>query len=169
MRRPVIAGNWKMFKTISEAREFVQALKPLVVGVTHCEIVVAPAFTALRPVAERIEGSNIIVAGQDVAAEAGPGAFTGEVSATMLYDSGARAAIIGHSERRQFYSETDESVNRKIRCSISANLTPIVCVGERLEDRDGGIAERVVGDQIAHGLQNLTVPEASRIIVAYEP
>ena len=122
MRRPLIAGNWKMYKTISEALEFVQALKPLVVASTHCQIVVAPVFTAIKPVADRLEGSNIEVAAQDVAAESGPGAFTGEVSAKMIFDAGARLSIIGHSERRQYYCETDETVNKKIRAAFSAGL-----------------------------------------------
>ncbi len=169
MRRPLIAGNWKMYKTISEALEFVQALKPLVVASTHCQIVVAPVFTALKPVADRLEGSNIEVAAQDVAAESGPGAFTGEVSAQMIFDAGARLSIIGHSERRQYYCETDETVNKKIRAAFSAELGVICCVGERLEERDGGRAEAVVAEQIGAGLRNLTVPEASRIIIAYEP
>lgn len=169
MRRPLIAGNWKMYKTISEALEFVQALKPLVVASTHCQIAVAPVFTAIKPVADRLEGSNIEVAAQDVAAESGPGAFTGEVSALMLSDAGARLAIIGHSERRQYYGETDETVNKKIRAAFSAGLGVICCVGERLEERDGARAEAVVAEQIGGGLRNLTVPEASRIIIAYEP
>ena len=158
-----------MYKTISEALEFVQALKPLVVASTHCQIVVAPVFTALKPVADRLEGSNIEVAAQDVAAESGPGAFTGEVSARMIFDAGARLSIIGHSERRQYYCETDETVNKKIRAAFSAGLGVICCVGERLEERDGGRAEAVVAEQIGAGLRNLTVPEASRIIIAYEP
>ena len=133
MRRPLIAGNWKMYKTIPEALEFVQAFKPLVIASTHCQIVVAPAFTAIKPVADRLEGSNIEVAAQDVAAETGPGAFTGEVSAIMIRDAGARLSIIGHSERRQFYGESDESVNKKIQAAFSAGLGVICCVGERLE------------------------------------
>ncbi|MGA9768080.1 MAG: triose-phosphate isomerase [Blastocatellia bacterium] len=169
MRRPIIAGNWKMYKTISEALEFVQALKPGVVASTHCQIIVAPAFTAIKPVADRLEGSNIEVAAQDIAADTGPGAFTGEVSASMISDAGARLAIIGHSERRQYYCETDETVNRKIRAALNAELGVICCVGERLEERDAGHAEAVVAKQIGGGLRNLTVPEASRIIIAYEP
>lgn len=169
MRRPLIAGNWKMYKTIPEALEFVQALKPLVVASTHCQIVVAPAFTAIKPAADRLEGSNVEVAAQDVAAETGPGAFTGEVSAPMLFDAGARLAIIGHSERRQYYGETDETVNKKIRAAFGAGLGVIGCVGERLEERDEGRAEAVVAEQISGGLHNLTVSEASRIIIAYEP
>jgi triosephosphate isomerase len=169
MRRPLIAGNWKMYKTISEALEFAQAFKPLVVASTHCDIVVAPPFTAIKSVADRLEGSNVRVAAQDVAAETGPGAFTGEVSARMVRDAGASLAIIGHSERRQYYGESDESVNKKIRAAVEAGLLPICCVGERLDERDAGQAEAVVGKQIGGGLRNLTVEEASRIIIAYEP
>ena len=169
MRKPIIAGNWKMYKTIPEALELVQALKPRVVASTHCEIVVAPPFTALRAVADRLEGSNVEVAAQDVAQDAGPGAFTGEVSAAMLRDAGARWVIVGHSERRQYCFESDQSVNLKLRCALGADLKPIFCVGERLEDRDAGRADDVVSAQLAGGLRNLTVMEASRIIVAYEP
>jgi triosephosphate isomerase (TIM) len=139
------------------------------VGATHCDIVVAPPFTAIKAVADRLDGSNIEVCSQDVAAEAGEGAFTGEVSASMVRDCGARYAIIGHSERRQYYCETDETVNRKIRTALDSGLTPIVCVGERIEDRDAGRAESVVEGQLGGGLRNLTVPDASRIIIAYEP
>jgi triosephosphate isomerase len=169
MRRPIIAGNWKMYKTIPEALSFVQALKPLVVASTSCEIVIAPPFPALKLVATRVEGSNIEIAAQDVAAEEGPGAFTGEVSAAMIRDAGARWVIVGHSERRQFYCETDESVNKKVGETIKAGLAPILCVGERLEERDAGRAEAVVGEQLAGGMHNLTVSEAARIILAYEP
>jgi len=169
MRRPIIAGNWKMYKTISEALEFVRLFKPLVVASTHCEIVIAPVFTSIKAVSDRLEGSNVAVAAQDVAPEPGPGAFTGEVSASMVKDAGARWAIIGHSERRQFFSETDESVSMKTRVALGEGLLPIVCVGERLEDRDAGRAESVVEAQLAGGMRNLTASEASRIIVAYEP
>src|SRR6266480_6852754 len=169
MRRPIIAGNWKMYKTIPEALEFVRAFKPLVVASTHCEIVIAPAFTALKSVSDRLEGSNVGVAAQDVAAEPGPGPFTGEVSASMLKDAGAQWTIIGHSERRQYYGETDDSVNLKIRSAIGAELSPIVCVGERLEERDAGRAEQVVDAQLTRGMRNLTASDASRIIIAYEP
>jgi triosephosphate isomerase len=169
MRRPVIAGNWKMHKTILGALEFVRQFKPLVVSVTHCEIIIAPPFTALKSVSDRLEGTNVEVSSQDVAADPGPGAFTGEVSATMIRDAGARWAIIGHSERRQFYGETDDSVNAKIRAALGGGLNAIVCVGERLEDRDQGRAQTVVDAQITGGMRNLTASEASRIIVAYEP
>lgn len=169
MRRPVIAGNWKMHKTIREAIDFVQAIKPLVVSATHCEVVVAPPFTALAAVSGRTEGSNITVAAQDIAGEMGSGPYTGEVSGEMIRDAGARGVIIGHSERRERYCETDETVNAKIRAAVGAGLIPIICVGERLGDRDSGRAEEVVGSQLARGLRSLTPSEASHIIIAYEP
>lgn len=158
-----------MYKTIPEAVEFIQAFKPMVVSATHAEVVLAPPFTAIKAVADRAEGSNISVAAQDIAKEAEPGAFTGEVSAAMVKDAGARYSIIGHSERRQYYGETDDSVNQKVRNAFGAGLLPIVCVGERIEERDSGRAEEVVGTQLRGGLRNLTVAEASHIIIAYEP
>lgn len=158
-----------MYKTIAEALEFVQAFRPLVVASTHCEIVIAPPFTAIKSMAARLDGSNIDIAAQDVAADAGPGAFTGEVSPSMIKDAGARLAIIGHSERRQSYGETDDSVNAKIRATLGAGVSPILCVGERLEDRDAGRANQVVDAQLSGGMRNLTESEASRIIIAYEP
>lgn len=169
MRRPIIAGNWKMYKTISEALEFVRVFKPLVVSSTHCDIVIAPVFVSLKSVADRLEGSNVGVAAQNVACESGCGPFTGEVSALMVKDTGAQWVIIGHSERRQFCGETDDTVNLKIRAAIEVDLSPIVCVGERLEDRDAGRAEQVVDGQLTQGMRNLTESDASRIILAYEP
>lgn len=158
-----------MYKTIPEALEFVRAFKPLVVASTHCEVVIAPVFTAIKTVSDRLEGSNVSVAAQDIAAEPGSGPFTGEVSASMVKDAGAQWTIIGHSERRQYYGETDDSVNLKIAAAIGADLLPIVCVGERLEERDSGRAEQVVDAQLTRGMRNLTVSDASRIIIAYEP
>jgi triosephosphate isomerase len=149
--------------------EFLQAFKPQVLSSTHCDIVIAPPFTAIKIVADRVEGTNIDLSSQDVAAEEGFGAFTGEVSAAMLKDAGAKWAIIGHSERRQYYAETDQTVNKKIRAALNEGLSPIVCVGERLEERDQGRQEEVVREQIGGGLENLTVQDASRIIIAYEP
>ncbi len=169
MRRPLIAGNWKMYKSIAEAVDFAQAFKPLVVASTHCDIFIAPPYTAIKTVADKLEGSNVGVAAQDVAMELANGAFTGEVSAQMIKDAGARYAIIGHSERRQYYGETDESVNKRIRASLDAGLLPVVCVGESLIDRDAGSAEAVVGKQITEGFKNLTLNDASLIITAYEP
>src|ERR687884_1615210 len=129
MRKPVIAGNWKMYKTVSESVETALALKPLVANANHCEVVVAPVFTALKTVADRLEGSNIHVAGQDCSTEVEQGAHTGEVAAFMLRDAGASYVIIGHSERRQFYCETDLFVRRKTQSAVTAGLTAIVCVG----------------------------------------
>jgi triosephosphate isomerase len=169
MRRPIIAGNWKMYKLVSEALEYVQTLKPLVVHSTHCDIVIAPPFTALKPVSSRLDGSNISLSSQDVAVEPGFGAFTGEVSAAMVRDAGAACAIIGHSERRQYYGETDGLVNQKLLSSMDAGLSPIVCVGESLEQRDSGHAQTTVERQLSGGLANLTPEQASRIIIAYEP
>ena len=158
-----------MYKTISESLEFVQAFKPLVIASTHCDIVLAPPFTAIKAVADRLEGSNVEVSAQNVAAQIEYGPLTGEVSPGMAKEAGARYAIIGHSERRQYFGETDESVNLKVFAALSSDLLPVVCVGERLEERDANRAEEVVGRQIAGGLRNLTASDASRIITAYEP
>jgi triosephosphate isomerase (TIM) len=169
MRKPVIAGNWKMYKTVSEAVETALALKPLVANVNHCEIVIAPVFTALKSVADRLEGSNIHVAAQDCATEVEHGAHTGEVAADMIRDVGATHVIIGHSERRQYYCETDSFVSRKTRAAMAAGLSAIMCVGESLEQREAGNAERVVSGQLTGGLSGLTASDLSRIIIAYEP
>jgi triosephosphate isomerase len=169
MRKPVIAGNWKMFKLLSEAVDTALALKPLVANANHCEVVVAPVFTALKTVADRLEGSNIGVSAQNCAAEPKHGAHTGEVAADMLKDVGCRYVIIGHSERRQFYGESDESVNKKVSSALGAGLTPIVCVGEMLEQRESGSAESVVKTQLLGGLAGLTRADVERIIIAYEP
>ena len=169
MRKPVIAGNWKMYKTVGESVDTVLALKPLVANANHCEVIIAPVFTAIKTVADRLEGSNIHVAGQDCSTEVEEGAHTGEVAAFMLRDVGASHVIVGHSERRQFYSESDSHVNKKCLAAISAGLTAIVCVGESLEQRDQGNAENVVSGQLSGGLNGLTASDLDRIIVAYEP
>jgi triosephosphate isomerase len=169
MRKPVIAGNWKMYKLLDEAVQTALALKPLVANANHCEVVIAPAFTALKTVADRLEGSNIRVAGQDCATQNAFGAQTGEVTASMLKDVGCSHVIIGHSERRQFYGETDDSVNKKTKAAIETGLTAIVCVGEMLNEREAGRAESVVETQLNGGLQGLTVRDMERIIIAYEP
>jgi triosephosphate isomerase (TIM) len=168
VRRPVIAGNWKMYKTQAEARAYFAALKPLVADTTHCEIVVAPPFTALGVSAEATAGSAIAIAAQDVywAAE---GAFTGEVSANMLVEAGCRIVIIAHSERRQFFGETDETANRKVKAALAAGLTPILCVGETLAEREAEQTRAVLERQFRGSLAALTGVEFSRIIVAYEP
>ncbi|HEY6334224.1 MAG TPA: triose-phosphate isomerase, partial [Blastocatellia bacterium] len=169
MRRPLIAGNWKMYKTIGQSADFVRTFIPLVSGNKDCDVVLAPPFTALKALSDGLAGTSIGVSSQDVAAEAAEGAFTGEVSATMVRDAGASYAIIGHSERRAYYGETDKSVNAKVSCAIQAGLRPIVCVGERIEQRDAGHAFKVVDTQLSGGLANLTLEDAFRIIIAYEP
>ena len=169
MRKPVIAGNWKMYKTLGDAVNTALELKPLVANANHCEVVIAPVFTALKTVADRLEGSNVRIAGQDCAVQNDFGAHTGEIAPAMLRDVGCSHVIIGHSERRQFYGETDASVNQKTRAAIAANLTAIVCVGEMLAEREAGNAENVVKGQLIKGLDGLTVADMERIIIAYEP
>ena len=169
MRKPVIAGNWKMYKTVGDSVATAVALKPLVANANHCEVVIAPVFTALKTVADRLEGSNIKLAAQNCSTETAEGAHTGEITAAMIRDVGAGYVIIGHSERRQFYAETDTMVRRKVQAAIAAGLTAIVCVGESLAQRDQGIAEQVVSGQLSGGLSGLTVSDLDRIIVAYEP
>ena len=169
MRKPVIAGNWKMYKLIAESVRTAVELKPLVANANHCEVVIAPVFTALKTVADRLEGSNVRVAGQDCSTETKHGAHTGEVAADMLKDAGASHVIVGHSERRLHYHESDDFVNRKALAGLASGLTVIMCVGETLEQRDGGVAERVVKGQVEGGLRDLTASDLDRIIIAYEP
>lgn len=158
-----------MYKLIGEAIETAIQLKPLVANATHCEVIIAPAFTALKTLADRLDGANITIAAQDCAAQNEFGAFTGEVAPVMLKDAGCTHVIIGHSERRQFYGETDISVNLKVKAAIAAGLTAIVCVGERLEQRESRDAENVVREQTVVGLSGLTLSDMQRIIIAYEP
>ncbi len=158
-----------MYKLLGEAVETALSLKPLVTNANHCEVIIAPVFVHLKTVADRLEGSNIKVAAQNCSFEAKFSANTGEVSADMLKDIGASHVIIGHSERRQFYAETDETVNRKTKSALNAGLTAIVCVGEMLAEREAGNAETVVKTQIVNGLQGLTTSDMERIIIAYEP
>ncbi|MEZ5306997.1 MAG: triose-phosphate isomerase [Pyrinomonadaceae bacterium] len=169
MRQPIIAGNWKMYKKHSEAVNTAVSIRDLVSDATHCEIVIGPVFTALKAVADRLVGSNVAVAGQNCAAESEHGARTGEVCADMLADVGCSHVIIGHSERRQFFGETDQSVNSKVKSALQHGLTAIACVGETLEERESGNAQTVVGKQLRDGLEGLTVSDMKRIVIAYEP
>lgn len=174
MRRPVIAGNWKMYKTQAEARAYFAAFAPLVASATHCEIVVAPPFTALAAAVEAVTalspapGVDIGIAAQDVYWEQ-EGAFTGEISPKMLVEAGCRAVIIGHSERRQFFGETDESANRKVKAALNGGLTPILCVGETLGQYEAKETHAILDRQFRGSLAALTGVEFSRIIIAYEP
>jgi len=168
MRRRVIAGNWKMYKTQGEARTFIAALAPLVAPAKHCDIIVAPPFTALAAAVEAARGTSIVVSAQDLHWEK-EGAFTGEISARMLAEAGCRYVIIGHSERRQLFGETDASVNKKIQAALGASLIPIVCVGETLEQRESGQMQSVLRRQFSDGFAALTPEQFSRIVIAYEP
>lgn len=169
MRKPVIAGNWKMYKLVADSVATALALRSLVTNVNHCEVVIAPVFTSLKPVADRLEGSNIKVAAQDCSTESKHGAHTGEVAADMLRDVGCTHVIVGHSERRQFYHETDTMVNQKAQAALVAGLTVILCVGETLAQRVSGQTENVVRGQLEGGLRSLTQSDLARIIIAYEP
>jgi triosephosphate isomerase len=168
LRRPVIAGNWKMYKTQAEARAFFDAFRPLVAESKHCDIVVAPPFTALIVAAEAARGSAIAIAAQNLHGRP-EGAFTGEVSARMLVEAGCTAVIIGHSERRQYFNETDQTVYLKTKAALEEGLTPIVCVGEILSERESNLTEAVLRRQFEGGLGALTPAEFSRILLAYEP
>ena len=168
MRRPVIAGNWKMYKTQAEARAYFAAFVPLVERSEHCDIVIAPPFTALAAAVEAARGTAVQIAAQNLHWEA-EGAFTGEVSAAMLVEAGCRAVVIAHSERRQFFGETDASANKKVKAALGAGLTPILCVGETLAHRETGKTEEVLEQQFRGGVAALTGAEFSRIILAYEP
>src|SRR5207237_10057404 len=165
MRIPFIAGNWKMFKTVHEAVVFVKELKSVVKDVAGVEVVVARPVTAVHAVAEAARNSNIGVAAQDLYWER-EGAFTGEVSAPMIKEAGAGYVIIGHSERRRLFGETDATVNRKVIAALAAGLTPIVCVGETLEEREGGTTLEVLDRQVKNGRAGLTSAQAAALVVA---
>ncbi len=168
MRTPVIAGNWKMYKTAAEAAAFAREFLPLVSGVTGVEIVLAPSFLAIRTVADMVRGSKVGVASQNVHF-APEGAYTGEVSAAMIKEAGATHAIVGHSERRQYFAETDDAVNRKVKAVLEAGLTPIMCLGETLAERESGKTFEVVERQLRGGLAGVPATAAARVVVAYEP
>jgi triosephosphate isomerase len=168
MRRPIIAGNWKMFKTRADTSAFFDALIPAIQDVEHCDIVVAPPFTTLATAVDETEGTRVEISAQDVHWEK-EGAFTGEVSVGMIAEAGCTYCIVGHSERRQYFGETDETVEKKVRAVVAGGLKAIVCVGEKLPERDAGHALEVVRRQINDGLGRLTAADLSHIIVAYEP
>lgn len=168
MRRPLIAGNWKMFKTIPEAVNLVNIIKAGVHKVADCDVVVCPPFTALAAVSETIRESKIELGAQDIYHET-EGAFTGEISPLMLKDVGCRYVIIGHSERRQYFQETNKSVNKKTVAALKYNLVPIVCVGETLEEREARKAFEVVKKQFDECFKNLKADDIERVVIAYEP
>jgi len=168
MRTPVIAGNWKLFKTIAESVALVNELKPLVANSHGVEIVVAPVFTALSRVSDAVAGSDIKVAAQDCYWEE-EGAFTGEVAPKLLKDAGCSHVIIGHSERRQYFGETDLTVNKKTGAAIAAGLTAIVCVGESLAERESDQTFSVIETQVQGGLGGLAADSFTQVVIAYEP
>lgn len=167
MRKPIIAGNWKMNMTPSEGVALVESLKPLVEDAA-CEVVVCPPAICLPAVAKAIEGSNIALGAQNMHWEP-KGAYTGEIAAGMLCEVGVQYVIIGHSERRAYFAETNETVNKKVRAAIAAGLTPIMCCGETLELRESGGTDAFVAQQIREGLQDLTADQVAALVIAYEP
>jgi len=168
MRTPFIAANWKMFKTVQETVVFVKEFRALVKDLTDVEIVIAPPFTAVHAAAEAARNSPVAIAGQNLHWER-EGAFTGEISAAMLREAGAEYVIIGHSERRRLFGETDETVNRRIAAALAVGLTPIVCIGETLEEREGNQTLAVLDRQITRGLDNLNGDQVGALVIAYEP
>src|SRR3989338_3814063 len=168
MRKPIIAGNWKMFKTVEEAVSLAESLKVELHRMGRVDIVICPPYTALLRVRSILDGSNIELGAQDMHWDK-EGAFTGEISPMMLKDIGARYVIIGHSERRQYFSETNEAVNKKVRAALSYNLIPIMCVGENLEEREKNLTFKVVKEHIEEGLKKIDAGDISKVIVAYEP
>lgn len=167
-RRPLISGNWKMFKTGEEAVEFVQSLKPSVASVTDVDIMIATPFTALPLVSKAIEGTPIGLGAQNMHWEH-EGAFTGEISARMLKSAGCRYVIIGHSERRQYFGETDQDINRKIESAAKAELIPVFCIGETEAQREAGETFSVLDKQLKNGLEGLFSENLKSLVVAYEP
>jgi triosephosphate isomerase len=167
-RLPLIAGNWKMHKTGTEAVQAAKTLKTLVAGVTSVEVMIAPAFTALAQVSAQIASSNIALGAQNMHWEP-KGAYTGEIAPGMIVDAGCRYVILGHSERRQLFGETDHTVNQKIRAAVEAGLRPVFCIGESEAERDGGLTFSVLDKQIQKGLESFVLQDLQSLVVAYEP
>jgi triosephosphate isomerase len=167
-RTPLMAGNWKMYKNAQETAAFFEKFKPLVAQSTHCEIAICPTFVSLPAAVEAARGTRIGVGGQNLY-WLKEGAYTGEVSGPMLKAAGAQYVIVGHSERRQYFAETDETVLKRTIAALESELTPIVCVGERLEQRESGHTGTVLREQFREGVAGLTAEQFARIVIAYEP
>ncbi len=167
MRKPIIAGNWKMNKTAAECRELVTALAPKIEG-AKCDVVICVPFTDVALAAELVKGTDIAVGAQNIA-WADSGAFTGEISAAMLKEAGATYVIIGHSERRQYFGETDKSVNARLVQALKNGFTPIVCVGELLAERESGETEKVCRTQVVGAFDGISAADAAKVVIAYEP
>ena len=163
-----MAGNWKMYKTASETKAFFEKFLPLVADATHCEIAICPTFVNLAAAVDAAKGSRVAVGGQNLFWEK-EGAYTGEISGPMLKAIGCRWVIVGHSERRQYFGETDETVLKRTKAALAAGLEPIVCVGEKLEEREAGRTEALLNAQFTGGIAGLTAEEFARIVIAYEP
>ncbi len=168
MRKRIVAGNWKMNKTNSEAVAMVNELKELVKDVQNVGVVIGAPFTVLSDLAKAAEGSNVKLAAQNMYCAAN-GAYTGEISPEMLKAVGVEYVILGHSERREYFGETNEFVNKKVRFALENGLKPILCVGEKLEDREAGNTEKVVEDHVVNGLKDVTKEEMANVVIAYEP
>jgi triosephosphate isomerase len=168
MRKPFIAGNWKMFKTVHATTVYVKELRSLVKDLHEVTVVIAPPFTSVHAACEAARNSNVAVSAQDMYWER-EGAFTGEISAAMIKEAGAEYVIIGHSERRTLFGETDATVNRKLAAALAASLTPIVCIGETLDEREGNETTTVLDRQIKQGLDALTGDQVAALVMAYEP
>jgi triosephosphate isomerase len=168
MRKKLITANWKMYKTPEQTREFFKAFLPMVAGHDRDEICVCPPFVNLPAAVEAAKGSNVSVGGQNLYWEK-EGAYTGEISSAMLVGVGCTHVIIGHSERRQYFGETDDTVNAKLKAALEAGLTPIMCVGEVLEEREAGLTDDVLRRQCARGLAKISGKKAAKLVIAYEP
>jgi triosephosphate isomerase (TIM) len=168
MRKKLIAANWKMYKTPDETRDFFREFLPLVAGHERDEILVCPSFVNLPAAVEAAKGSNVAIGAQDMHWEK-QGAFTGETSAEMLLAVGCTHVIVGHSERRQYFGETDDIVNLKLKAALEAGLTPIACVGEVLEEREAGLTEDVLRRQCLRAFHAISAKKAAKLVVAYEP
>ena len=168
MRKTIISGNWKMYKTLKDGQELVVALRRDLYQLESLDIVVCPPFTLLAYLADALETSNIALGAQDCYWQ-DEGAFTGEVSPRMVKDTGCQYVIIGHSERRQFFGETNETVNKKVKAALMQGLTPIMCVGEMLAEREKGETLKVLEDHVQNGLKEIGAEDILKIVIAYEP
>jgi triosephosphate isomerase (TIM) len=167
-RTPFIAGNWKMHKTVAEAEAYIQALLPKVGAIGDVEVVICPPYTALQAMVDSARGSSVQVYAQNMH-EADEGAFTGDVSAPMLTEIDVQGVILGHSERRQYFNETDRALQQKVPRALDAGLTPILCVGESEEERDRGATERKLRHQVQEGLEKVATDRLAEVVIAYEP
>jgi len=168
MRKKLMAANWKMYKTPDQTRDFFRDFLPLIADHTRDEIAVCPSFVCLAAAVEAAKGSHVAIGGQNLHWEK-EGAYTGEISAGMLLAAGCTHVIIGHSERRQYFGETDDAVNRKLKTALEAGLTPIVCVGEVLEEREAGLTEDVLRRQCLRAFHAISGKKAGKLVIAYEP